>query len=592
VTTQQTARASAREAVDEAVASRTVPRSLLATLAARADEPSLRWRAGESWQELTWSGYAEQTARLAGALASLGVDRGERVLLMIRNRPEFHVLDTALQLRGAIPISVYNSSSPDQIRYVAEHAEARLAVAENLFTGRLADAGLAGVIDVDEGFAELLTADPADLEQAAAGSSPDDLATIIYTSGTTGKPKGVMISQRNVCWTNESFGRCLEEPWTGLRLISFLPMAHIAERMTTHYDHVVFGSIVTTCPDPAQLGQYLRDVRPEVFFGAPRVWEKLQAGLQAGAAATDGGAALERALAVGRRVAELRIAGRAPDGALAAEWEAVRGETVHPTLALVGLDECRLAITGSAPTPAATFWFFLSLGLVFSEIYGLSETTGPHTWEPYEVRPGTVGPPMPGCEVKLADDGEVLLRGGTVFAGYLNDPEQTRAAFDDEGWFRTGDVGELDEDLFLKIVDRKKELIITAGGKNVSPAALEAEIKAHPLIGQTCVVGEGRPYVAALVVLDPDVTRSWAAARGIEATDLGELARHPEVVAAVKEGVDAANARFSSAEQVKRFEILPHEWLPDSGELTATLKLKRRGILEKYAAQIEALYAA
>jgi long-chain acyl-CoA synthetase len=322
------------------------------------------------------------------------------------------------------------------------------------------------------------------------------------------------------------------------------------------------------------------------------VWEKLQAGIQAAAAASDGLAALERALAIGGRVAERRIRGEPPGGALAAEWEAVRAETVLPALRLIGLDECGLAITGSAPTPAATFWFFLSLGLVFSEIYGLSETTGPHTWEPYEVKPGTVGPPMPGCEVRLADDGEVLLRGGTIFAGYLNDPDQTRAAFDEQGWFRSGDVGELDEDGFLRIVDRKKELIITAGGKNVSPAALEAEIKANPLIGQACVVGDGRPYVAALVVLDPEVARSWASARGLATADLRELAEHPDLRAAVQEGIDAANARFSTAEQVKRFRILADEWLPDSQELTATMKLKRRGILAEYAREIAELYAA
>ncbi|HEV2994083.1 MAG TPA: AMP-binding protein, partial [Acidimicrobiia bacterium] len=440
-------------------------------------------------------------------------------------------------------------------------------------------------------FDELLAAAPVDLDEAATVAQPGDLATIIYTSGTTGPPKGVMLDHDNVVWTVESLRRTLGpvDP-TGYRLVSYLPMAHIAERMNSHYQGVSFGFEITTCPEPGLVAQYLPEVRPQLLFAVPRIWEKMHAGVLAVAHADpDQETALTAALEVGEREQAYRARGEDLPADLAAEYA-----THEPTLAfvrhLLGLDAVVAAISGAAPIPSGVLRFFRNLGLDLSEIYGLSETSGPMTWAPFRVKVGTVGPAIPGCEVRLDDDGEVLARGGNIFRGYLNDPEKTADALDADGWLHSGDIGQFDDDGYLRIVDRKKELIITAGGKNISPANLESALKAAPLIGQASVIGDDRPFVSALLVLDPEVAPAWAKAHGVAAATLPELAEDPTVLAEVGREVAAANERFSNVEQIKQFTVLGHEWLPDSEELTPTMKLKRRGIKAKYAAEIEAMY--
>ncbi len=573
------------EELAAAVDGHTVANQFVQTAARRADVTALRWRTTDGgWEELTWREYADRAARVAAGLQRMGVERGERVVLMLRNRPEFHVIDMGVLLAGATPISIYNSSSPDQIQYLASHADAVVAVVEDVdFLERFLKVrpelpALRDVVVLDdphglapEGvvpFQSLLAADPVDLEAAGAAVKPDDLATVIYTSGTTGPPKGVVLSHFNICWTTESTRRAIGFPVEGFRLVSYLPMAHIAERMVTHYFHALDGTEVTTCPDPGVLAGYLRDVRPNYFFAVPRVWEKLYAGVHAALAADP-----HQQAAVSQAI------------------EAGAVDALAPVRAQIGLDECRVAFSGAAPIPVEVFMFFLNIGLPMSEIYGMSECCGPMTWEPFKVHPGTVGPPIPGCEVKLLDDGEVCCRGGNVFQGYLKDPARTAEVLDDEGWLHSGDIGVFDDDGYLKIVDRKKELIITAGGKNISPANIEAALKSFPLIGQACVIGDNRPYVSALIVLDPEVAPAWAKSKGIEAATLADLARHPDVQAEVERAVAECNARFNRVEQVKRFTVLTAEWLPDSEELTPTMKLKRRGVLTKYADEIDALYA-
>jgi long-chain acyl-CoA synthetase len=572
--------------IDAAIEGRTVPGMFAATVADRPDEVALRWRppgAETATASLTWAEYAERACRVAGGLRALGVRPGERIVLMMRNRPEFHYADVGGLLAGATPISIYNSSSPEQIEYLAGHSEAVAAVVgdvamlERFLKVRSELPGLRNLVLMDDPdglapadvvpFAELLGAAPVDLAGAAAAIRPEDLLTLIYTSGTTGPPKGVMITHRNLSWVVESMNRATGEPLAGWRQVSYLPMAHIAERLLTHYFHIAEGTDVTCCPEPTELVSYLREVRPEHFLGVPRVWEKLHAGITAAMAADpDKQAAFERALQTG-------------DEAVLANVRA-----------MVGIDGMRLALTGAAPIPRPVFDFFRALGVPLSEVYGLSECTGPMTWS-RDVRPGTVGPPIPGQEVKILDDGEVCCRGGNVFAGYLKDPERTAEMLDDEGWLHSGDIGRFDEAGYLQIVDRKKELIITAGGKNISPANLEAAIKSYPLIGQACVVGDARPYITALIVLDPDVAPAWARSQGIGFASLGDLAAHPDVRAEVERCVAEANTRFSQVEQIKKIAILPTEWPPDSDELTPTMKLKRRGVLAKYADEIEALYA-
>jgi long-chain acyl-CoA synthetase len=589
------------------VAGRTAASLFAATAGARADAVALRWREGDGFGEWTWAEYADRAARVAGALEGLGVGPGARVVLMMRNRPEFHVADVAALLRRATPISIYNSSSPEQIAYLVRHSGATVAVIEAAFLDRFLASGvhpdpIAHLIVVDDAdvsgpgihtWNDALASEPVELARAAAAVRPEDVATVIYTSGTTGPPKGVVIDHANVAWTVESLRRTLHTVEVeGSRLVSYLPMAHVAERMVSHYQAMAFGYEVTSCPEASQIGAYLADVRPNILFAVPRVWEKIHAGLQGIIAGSDDDKRSQYldALEVGALVAELRARGDAPSGELAARYERVEAETLAPVRALLGLDDLIAAISGAAPITREVLGFFRALGVPLSEIYGLSESSGPLTWEPFRVRVGTVGPAIPGLEVRLGEDGEVLCRGGNVFRGYLDDPEKTAETIDPEGWLHTGDIGVLDDAGYLRIVDRKKELIITAGGKNVSPANLEGALKALPLVGQACVVGDRRPFIGALLVLDPEVAPTWAKAHGIDDLSLPALAAHPDVVAEVQRGVEEAMAGFNQAERVKKFVLLGDEWLPDSEELTPTMKLKRRGVHAKYEKEIESLY--
>jgi long-chain acyl-CoA synthetase len=453
--------------------------------------------------------------------------------------------------------SIYNSSSPEQIEYLVNHSEAKIAVVEAMFADKVEKArsnmpGLEHVIVLEE--STLLDNSPLDIDLAAAVAQPEDLATIIYTSGTTGPPKGVMLSHYNIVFTAEGYASVLDRDLLGFRALSYLPMAHIAERMSSHYLGIIAGLEVTTCPDAGLLSQYLPAVRPQTFFGVPRVWEKLNAGALA---------------------------------ALSGKGD-VPGEVIRQVL---GLDAAEIAVTGAAPIPVEILEWFRGIGVPISEIYGMSESCGPITWDPHDVRLGTVGRAFPGCEVKLLDDGEVVCRGGNVFQGYLKEPEKTAEALDEDGWLHTGDIGQFDDDGYLRIVDRKKELIITAGGKNISPANIEAALKSFPLIGQACVIGDSKPFISALLVLDSEIAPAWAKQHGIDtAGGLDALARDPQILAEIEKEVAEANARFSQVERVKKWTLLHEEWQPDSEELTPTMKLKRRGIHTKYATEIDTIY--
>jgi long-chain acyl-CoA synthetase len=585
-------------------AAETIPGRFLATVAERGRDVALRDKIGDDFRLTTFDDYADQATRAAAGLRDLGVGHGDRVVMLMGNRSEFHVADLAALLLGATPISIYNSSSPEQIAYLAGHAGATVAIVEGTtYLERVLEVRrqlpelrhLVAVEPVDasgvESWAELLGAAPVDLESAAAVAQPDDLATIIYTSGTTGPPKGVMLDHHNITWTVDSLREALGFAPDRSRIVSYLPMAHIAERVTTHYGGIAFAYEVTTCADIRLLGATLVETKPQILFGVPRTFEKIHSTVQAVLASDPARAEVfAHALEVGARVAEHRARGEELSVELAAEFERVDAESLRPARQLLGLDDLRIAVTAAAPIPVEVLQFFRSAGVPLSELYGLSESTGPMAWDPFRVKPGSVGRAIPGMELRLADDGEVLGRGGNIFRGYLADPERTAETLDADGWLHTGDIGVLDDEGYLRIVDRKKELIITAGGKNVSPANLEAALKAQPLIGQACVVGDDEPYLAALLVLDPDVAPAWAASNGATGTAPAELARDPIVLAEIQREVDVANERFSHAEAVREFTVLPDEWLPDSEELTPTMKLKRRVIAQKYAREIAALY--
>jgi long-chain acyl-CoA synthetase len=536
------------------------------TASERASSVALR-TPGEG-TSITFAEYAERVRAIAGGLAGLGVGRGDTVALMLLNRPEFHLVDTATLHLGATPFSVYNTSTADQIQYLFGNARNSVVVTEPGFLPVLRDVkGIEHVVLVegDEAgtlpIARLEQSAPAgfDFEAAWRAVQPEDVATLIYTSGTTGPPKGVELTHTSLMAEVRSMvARLPTSP--GGRSTSFLPSAHIADRWASHYQgSIVMGNTITSIADPRTVVAHLPEVRPTVWGSVPRVWEKLKAALEA--------------------------QGIANPAALSEDQKA----TIRERL---GLDQCEALVVGAAPTPIEVLAFFGDLGLEICEVWGMSETSCCATCNPPgAVKLGTCGPAVDACELSLADDRELLVRGDLVMKGYRADPAKTREAIDDDGWLHTGDVAEIDEHGYLKIVDRKKELIINATGKNMSPANIEARLKSsHPLIGQAVAIGDRRPYNVALIVLDPDACGAFAREHALDDGSPASLASDERVQSAVAAAVDEANSHLSRVEQIKRFEILPAEWEPGGLELTPTMKLKRRPIAERYAEEIEALY--
>jgi long-chain acyl-CoA synthetase len=561
------------------------------TAAANADRCALRTK-GDAFS-VTWDQYADKVRALAPGLSAMGLGRGDSLAIMLTNRPEFHFFDAAALHLGATPFSIYNTYAPEQIQYQVQDAAARILVTEQAFLDRVRSvAGIEHLVVVDaDDLEEALTiadveamGDPEfDFEAAWRAVEPDDVLTLIYTSGTTGPPKGVQLTHSNQISAVRGFDEVIAFPDDG-RVVSWLPMAHIAERACSHYLPMLLGFTTTCCPNPREVVAYLPEVRPTWFFAVPRIYEKLKAALEAAFAAEQDAAkrqATQWALDVGLRKVRAEQAGEEVPDELLQEYAKADQIVLSKIRARLGLDGIESINVGAAPTPREVIEFFHAIGIPLAELWGMSETTGYGACNPRErIKIGTVGPPAPGAEIRLAEDGEVLMRGPMVTPGYRNQPETTREALDDEGWLHTGDVGEFDEDGYLKIVDRKKELIISAGGKNMSPANIEAKVKASsPLIGQAIAIGDGRPYNVALITLDPDVAPGFIEQNGREAVE-----------AEVERGVNAANEQLAGVEQIKRFKILDTEWQPGGDELTPTMKLKRKPIHEKYRREIEALY--
>ncbi len=559
---------------------------LLATAASRPHKLALRTADGSF--QLTWSQYLQRASAAARALAGLGVDRGDTVAFWLSNRPEFHVADAAALMLGATPFSVYPTFTSDQAEYVIADAGSRILITERAFLASalaVRDSGntqLECIVLVDGADARALTwqellecADESiDVSARALDVDGDGLATLIYTSGTTGPPKGVQLTHRNVMALVEAMRDRLELQ-DGTRAISWLPMAHIAERLCTHYFAMACGWEVTTCSDPKAIAELLRQVKPGFFFSPPRMWEKLRAA----ALSTLDAADRERLDAAIESVRE-GTAPNAQDIALN-----IRG--------LVGFDQLTSAVVGAAPCPSDVIEFWHAVGVPLGEVYGMSESTGVATVNPPSaVRIGTAGTPLDGVEVKLSDEGEILIRGEVVMAGYRDAPAKTAETIDAAGWLHSGDVGVFDDDGYLRIVDRIKELIISSAGKNMSPANIESTIKgAGELIGQLCVIGDARPYNTALVTLDPDAAAAFAAREGLSARNLGELAQEDAIKAAVAAQIRVGNNRLARVEQIKEYVLLGVEWLPGGEELTPTMKLRRRPIATMYAAEIEELYS-
>jgi long-chain acyl-CoA synthetase len=579
---------------DRAVDASTLTEALRRTAAQHPDVVAVRW-----------SELLGRVDALAGGFAKLGLGHGDTLAIMLGNRPEFPIVDLAAVTLGATPFSIYTTYPAEEIAYLCTDAAARILVVEQAFlpvieAARESLPGLEYVIVVD-GEAPQGTISLADVEgsapdfdaEAVAAVNADDVLTLIYTSGTTGRPKGVQLTHRSVMFAASTVEQIIPLE-SGARLISWLPAAHIAERMSHHYIAIVYACTVTVCPNPREIISFLPKVRPTWFFAVPRIWEKLKAGLEAMQAAQSGPQAELAGVAFAASVQRVRLrrAGQPVPAELEEQVARADAQMFAPLRAALGLDQALALNVGAAPTPVEVLEFFHALGIDLAELWGMSETCGHGTVNrPGHVKLGTVGPPSPGVELKLAPDGELLCRGEFMMLGYRNDPVKTAEAIDQDGWLHTGDIAEIDDDGYVKIVDRKKELIINAAGKNMSPANIEAAIKSgSPLIGQACCIGDGRAYNTALIVLDADYAPVWAQQNGLEASTLAELAGEPKVIDAVQAGIDLANSHLARVEQIKKFTLVHGDWLPGGDELTPTMKLKRKPIVAKYADEIEAMY--
>jgi long-subunit acyl-CoA synthetase (AMP-forming) len=592
-----------REGATQRVA--TVCEAFQLTASENADRVALRTPGGKV--ELTFAEMAERVRAIATGLHTLGVRRGDTVGLMLVNRPEFNLCDAAAMHLGATPFSIYNTCSPEQVAYLFANAGNRVVITEPQFLETIRAAGvdsLEHVISVDgspEGTRALvelesLEAAGFDFEAAWRAVRPDDLITICYTSGTTGPPKGVELTHANVLAESRAILPVIPVG-PGDRLISYLPHAHMADRYSSHYALMLDGPELTVISDPREVAAALPEVRPTVWGSVPRVWEKLKAGLEAAIDSDPDPTrkqAVRWAIDTGHRRVRAEQEGEELSDELAAEHASAEELVLSKLRERLGLAEAKSVFAGAAPTPVDVLEFFHALGLPICEVWGMSELTCVATCNPREFpRIGTVGPPLPGVEVRLAEDGELLCRGPIAMRGYRADPRQTSEALDADGWLHTGDIATIDEDGYVRIVDRKKELIINAAGKNMSPANIEAQVKASsPLIGQTIAVGDRRPYIVGLIVLDPDSAGAWASEHGLGEGTLAALAGDAGVHAEIARAIDEANSHLSRVEQVKRFSILSEDWLPGGDELTPTMKLKRRPIEAKYAEVLDALYDA
>ncbi len=572
---------------------------------AAIDRDAVALRTAGDAQTVTWRELAEQVRKVAAGLAGLGVKRGDTVSLMMANRIEFYPFEIGAQHVGATSFSVYSTLPAEQLTYLFDNAGTKVVICEEKYLERIRDSGApiehivcidgspAGTLSVDD----LYAAAPVDFDFDATWRAvqPDDVATLIYTSGTTGNPKGVEMTHTNLLFEGYAVDDVLGMRF-GDRITSFLPSAHIADRVSGLYGLELFGTQVTVVADPGTIASVLPDVRPTIWAAVPRVWEKLKSGIEFLVGQEKDEVkkqALQWAMQVAAKRADALATGEPMTDEAATEWAQADELVLSKLRERLGFDQLRWAVSGAAPIPRETLAFFAGMGIPIAEVWGMSELSCVATVShPDEARLGTVGRLLPGLEGKIAEDGEYLVRGPLVMKGYRKEPEKTAEAVDADGWLHTGDIFEVDDAGFLRVVDRKKELIINAAGKNMSPSNIENTILAAcPMVGVMMAIGDGRAYNTALLVFDADSVGPYAAQHGLSEASPAALASHPEVIATIAAGVAEGNAKLSRVEQIKRFRILPTVWEPGGDEITLTMKLKRKPIHAKYADEIEALYA-
>ncbi len=574
----------------------------------RPDDTAYAVRGEDGWRPTSYAGFHAQVRRVGRALIALGLEPGGTVGLLGFNRPEWTLGCLGAMAAGGAAAGIYQTCAPNQVTYILRHAESRVVVVESLEQwqkvcrerdglpdlafGVLMDGvgppeGEPGLLSWQDFLARGEAVSEAALDARLAAIETGDLGTLIYTSGTTGTPKAVMLSHGNLLETARIGGELHGQRPSDCTL-SYLPLAHIAEQMISVHTAVYVGYAVYYAEAPERLADNLREVEPTIFFGVPRVWERVHAAMldRFAAAGVVKRRLVSWAMGVGRRVMQQRNLGAGVGGWLALQHRWAERLVTSKVRQRIGFRRVRLAASGAAPIRREVLEFYGGLGIRIHEVWGLSECCGPGTWNHAGLtRFGTVGPVLPEVEVEIAADGEVLLRGPNVFQGYLKNPEATAEALVD-GWLYTGDVGELDSDGCLKITGRKKELIITSGGKNIAPAGIEGSLKELPLVGEAMVIGDGRRCLTALLTLEEEAAVRFTAARGLA----GPAHEHRQVLAEVQRGVDAVNARHARVEVVRDFRLLPRPFSVEEDELTPTLKLKRRVIEKNWAAPIEEMY--
>jgi len=571
-------------------------------------KPAYFVRTGSGWKPTDYATYAGEVRQAARALMALGFDPGQTVCILGFNRPEWVIMDVACMCAGGAPAGIYTTCSSEEVQYITHHAEAPVVLVENDEQWKKIDAErdklphlrhvvtMKGAPSIDDelvlGWDEFLArgdeVDDAKLDERVDALEPDGLATLIYTSGTTGPPKGVMLSHRNLSWT-ASVARQITNMKPDDCSLSYLPLSHIAEQMFSIHGPITNGTAVYYAESIEKVPDNLKEVQPTVFFGVPRIWEKFHAGITAKLKEATGvkKKLVDWAQGVGRRVAEERMYGREPSGALAVQYRLADKLIYSKLNPAIGLGRARCCFSGAAPIAKEVIEFFSGLDIVILEVYGQSEDCGPTSFnQPGRFRFGTVGPAIPGVDVKIAEDGEILVKGPNVFLGYYKDEEATNDALID-GWLHSGDLGKLDEDGFLHITGRKKEIIITAGGKNITPKNLESSLKNHELINEAVVIGDRRKYLSVLLTLDPEASEKWAKEQGLNGSSLHD---EPKLRAEIQKAVDETNSHFARVEQLKKFKVLPRNFTIEDGELTPTLKVKRNVVHEHFADEIESMY--
>jgi long-chain acyl-CoA synthetase len=577
---------------------KTIPAVFQETAARRGDAPALYFKVGGDWKPISWADYARVVNRLANALLAEGLQPQDRVALWSANRPEWQIADLAILHAGGATVAIYHTLSADQVKYLLGHSESKILVVETrqlleqvaAMRGDLPDLRRVIVIEADAPSDDWVTSwqdslrrgdefgrtRPGLLASRWQAIKPEDRASLIYTSGTTGQPKAAILTHHNLTWTATATLQCFRGDPDD-RVVSYLPLAHVLERVVSHLRQIITGCRVYFCPQVDKVMEAVHEVHPTYFTSVPRLWEKIYAGVREKMGEVHGPRAAIRdwALRVGAKKTEAYQQQKPMSRTLLWQLKIADRLVFSKIRETLGFDQLLICISGSAAISPEILRFFYGMGIEILEGYGLTETTAPATFNrPLQAHFGTVGLPLPGVEIKLASDGEVLVRGGNVFGGYFKDEKATRESLED-GWLRTGDIGELDDEGYLKITDRKKDLFKTSGGKYVAPGAMETQLRHHRGIAQAVVLGDGKPFVAALVVLDPDVIKGGG--------------DDPHGQQLVQQAVDAVNRGLSHPEQIKKFKVLKADFTVGD-ELTPSMKVKRKRITEKYGKEIEELY--